>query len=111
MAFAMGTGDLTELMRVPANVNGTERVLGYPLYFPTILRHLEDPWNYSHPDAAVSPLCASHAATGDFGAYAFHVFVPLLLAAVTLVSWVLRPASRTLATVFPNDRPADLAGV
>ncbi len=36
----------------------------------------------------------SHAFVGDYGAYAYHIFVPLSFAILVLASWMLRPKNR-----------------
>ena len=111
VAFAMGTGGVADFMRIPDAVEGM-RVLGYPAYFLTIIGvwkvlgaiailaprfPLLKEWAYAGIFFDLSGAAASHAASGDFGAYAFQIFVPLFLVLLTIASWALRPASRTIS--------------
>jgi hypothetical protein len=118
VAFSMGSGGLTELARVPAAVEGMVRVLGYPLYFLTILGFWKvlgtiailvpgfprlKEWAYAGIFFDLTGAAASNAAAGDYGKYAFHIIAPLIGAVLAMVSWGLRPASRTLGVII---RPA-----
>jgi uncharacterized membrane protein YphA (DoxX/SURF4 family) len=87
--------------------------LGYPAYFCTLigvwkvlggvallapgLPRLKE-WAYAGIFFDVTGAAISHAASGDS---ASHVMVPLALACVAFVSWVLRPQSRKLGTLVP----------
>lgn len=115
VAFSMGSGGVTELMHVPPVVDGMVRVLGYPLYFLNILGiwkvlgtiailipgfpRLKE-WAYAGILFDLTGAAASNAAAGDYGVYGFHIIVPLLGAVLALVSWALRPPSRTLGVIF-----------
>jgi uncharacterized membrane protein YphA (DoxX/SURF4 family) len=115
VAFSMGSGGLTELARVPAVVEGMLHVLGYPPYFLTILGFWKvlgtiailipgyprlKEWAYAGIFFDFTGAAASNAAAGDYGQYAFHIIAPLIGAVLALVSWGLRPASRTLGVLF-----------
>ena len=87
--------------------------LGYPAYFCTLigvwkvlggvvvlvprLPRLKE-WAYAGIFFDLTGAAISHAASGDS---ASHVMVPLVLACVAFVSWVLRPQSRMLGTLMP----------
>jgi len=87
--------------------------LGYPAYFPLILGtwkllgvaallaprfpRLKE-WAYAGILFDVTGAAFSHAASGDGPA---DIAVPLVFAALTIVSWLLRPPSRTLGTLLP----------
>jgi len=43
----------------------------------------------------------SHAAA-DFGQYYFHLFVPLILVGIEIISWALRPSTRRLGNQSPQ---------
>lgn len=88
--------------------------LGYPLYFLTILGvckflgvivvlvpgfSLLKEWAYAGFFFAMSGAVLSHLALGDS---AGETFPPLLLLVLTLLSWYLRPANRTLAPLSIN---------
>ncbi len=116
LVFAIGSGGVAELARLPTNVEGIVHVLGYPLYFLTILGlwkvlgaiallvprfpRLKE-WAYAGIFSNVTGAAASHAAVGDYDVYAFHVLVNLFLAVLVVASWALRPESRTLGVLFP----------
>ncbi len=113
LAFCIGTGGAAELLRVPENVQGLE-ALGYPEYFIVLIGtwkvlaaiavlaprfpRLKE-WAYAGmffnmTGAAVSTL----AMTGT--AETWHVVVQLVMAALVLASWALRPAERRLGTLI-----------
>ena len=107
VAFFIGSGGAAELMRVPGNVEGLAH-LGYPAYFATIIGFWKvmgaiailvpgfprlKEWAY----AGIFFNMTGAAATGVFTHSAeWHVIVDLTLAALTVASWALRPASRRL---------------
>jgi uncharacterized membrane protein YphA (DoxX/SURF4 family) len=111
IAFAMFSGGIAYLMHQKDTMEGMAR-LGYPAYFVTILGvwkvlgalailaprfpRLKE-WAYAGIFFDLTGAAASHAASGDYDAGAFHIVVPLVLAAITMDSWALRPASRKLA--------------
>jgi uncharacterized membrane protein YphA (DoxX/SURF4 family) len=115
LVFAIGSGGVAELAHLPANVEGIVHVLGYPLYFLTILGlwkvlgaiallvprfpRLKE-WAYAGIFFNVTGAAASHVAAGDYGIYAFHVLVSLFLAVLVVASWALRPQSRILGSSF-----------
>jgi len=114
IAFSMGSGGIGQLARVPGVVDGFVRLLGYPAYFVTILGFWKvlgaiailvpgfprlKEWAYAGVFFDLTGAAASSAAVG---AQAFHVIVPLVLTGVLMVSWALRPDSRTIAKVHPG---------
>jgi len=107
VAFCIGSGGVAELARVPGNIEGLFH-LGYPAYFATIIGFWKvlgaiailvpgfprvKEWAY----AGIFFNMTGAAATGVFTHSAeWHVMVDLVLAALTITSWALRPASRRL---------------
>jgi hypothetical protein len=107
VAFCIGSGGAAELARLPGNVEGLVR-LGYPAYFVTIIGF----WKVLGAIAILAPgfprlkewayagiffNMTGAAATGMFtGSAEWHVIVDLVLTALTVTSWALRPASRRL---------------
>jgi len=107
VAFFIGSGGAAELARLPGNVEGLVR-LGYPAYFVTIIGF----WKVLGASAILVPAfprlkewayagiffnMTGAAATGVFvGSAAWHVIVDLVLTALTIASWALRPANRRL---------------
>jgi uncharacterized membrane protein YphA (DoxX/SURF4 family) len=117
VAFSM-SGGIAQLMRVPGVVEGFVR-LGYPPYFVTILGFWKvagaiailvpgfprlKEWAYAGIFFDLTGAAASCAAVGGYGAYGFHVIVPLLLAVVTVASWALRPESRRIGVLIPSKK-------
>ncbi len=111
VAFCIGSGGAAELARLPGNVEGLVR-LGYPVYFVTIIGF----WKVLGAIAILAPgfprlkewayagiffNMTGAAATGMFvGASPWHVIVDLVLTALTVASWALRPPSRRLEGGF-----------
>lgn len=118
IAFFIGSGGAAQLARVPGTVDGFVRILGYPLYFVTILGvwkvlgaiailvprfpRLKE-WAYAGIFFDLTGAAASSAAVGGSsgGVYAFHILAPLVLAVVLAASWALRPESRVIGVLFP----------
>jgi uncharacterized membrane protein YphA (DoxX/SURF4 family) len=117
IAFFIGSGGLAQLARVPGTVDGFVHILGYPLYFVTILGvwkvlgaiailvprfpRLKE-WAYAGIFFDLTGAAASSAAVGGSGGvYAFHILAPLILAVVLVASWALRPESRVIGVLFP----------
>lgn len=114
IAFFIGSGGIAQVLRVEGTVDGFVHILGYPLYFVTILGvwkvlgaiailmprfpRLKE-WAYAGIFFDLTGAVASTAAVGVYGAYAFHVIVPLILVAITVTSWGLRPPSRTVSVL------------
>jgi hypothetical protein len=103
-AVAGGGG---QLARAPANVEAIV-ALGYPVYLLTILGFWKlcaaaallapglprvKEWAYAGLFFVLTGAAASHLVCRDA---ASHVITPLILAAITVASWALRPESRTL---------------
>jgi uncharacterized membrane protein YphA (DoxX/SURF4 family) len=123
VAFAMGSGGIAQLARVPATVEGFVHILGYPAYFVPILGFWKlcgtiailvprfprlKEWAYAGIFFDATGAAASVLAVGGYGPYAFHFFAPLLLAILAVASWALRPESRKIGDLFPakNGKPA-----
>jgi hypothetical protein len=113
LAFCIGSGGAAEFLHLRPNVEGM-RILGYPVYFMTILGFWKalgavailaprfprlKEWAYAGIFFNVTGAAASHAAVGDYGVYAFHVVVTLFFAVLAIASWALRPPSRTLGVL------------
>jgi uncharacterized membrane protein YphA (DoxX/SURF4 family) len=123
IAFFIGGGGLAQVAHVKGTVDGFVHILGYPAYFVTILGvwkvlgpiailvprfpRLKE-WAYAGIFFDLTGAAASSAAVGGYGAYAFHVLVPLFLAGLTVASWALRPPSRIIGVLIPatNGSPA-----
>jgi len=114
IAFFIGSGGIAQIFQYKANPHGIVPQLDYPMYFFAILgiwkalgaiailvpRYpLLKEWAYAGIFFDLTGAAASCAAVGGYGAYGFHVIVPLILAAITVASWALRPPSRTLAPI------------
>jgi hypothetical protein len=61
-------------------------------------------WAYAGIFFDLTGAAASCAAVGGYGAYGFHVIVPLLLAVVAVASWALRPESRRIGVLIPSKK-------
>lgn len=122
VAFFM-SGGVAQILQFRANPHGVVPQLGYPMYFFLILGvwkvlgaiailvprfpRLKE-WAYAGIFFDLTGAAASCAAVGGYGAYAFHVIAPLIIAGLTVASWALRPQSRTIGLLFPAKslRPA-----
>ncbi|MEP6731291.1 MAG: DoxX family protein [bacterium] len=107
VVFAMMSGGIAELLRLPANVEGMVH-LGYPVYFVTIIGtwkvlgavalvlpgfgRLKE-WAYAGIVFNMTGAAASHIAVNDAR---WHIAATLTIAALALASWALRPESRSL---------------
>ena len=108
LVFNLLSGGLAELAQLRGNAEGMQ-ALGYPVYMMTILGtwkvlgsivmlapgwlRLKE-WAYAGAFFNMSGAAVSHAVVGD---EAWHVYYTAALAIITLISWALRPESRTLA--------------
>jgi len=117
LAFVLVTGGAAQMARLPGNVEGIVH-LGYPVYFLTILGawkilggiavlaprapRLKE-WAYAGAFFELTGAAASQAACGEA---AFHILVPLALAACAVASWALRPRDRMLGSLVPGDAHA-----
>jgi uncharacterized membrane protein YphA (DoxX/SURF4 family) len=116
VAFFIGSGGAAELAQVPGNVEGLA-ALGYPAYFVMLIGlwkvlgavavlvprfpRLKE-WAYAGmffnmTGAAVSTVVVFGSDEG------WHVVVQLLMAALVVTSWALRPPSRVLGTLIPGE--------
>jgi hypothetical protein len=113
----IGSGGAGQIAQFLGNVHGVVPVLGYPMYFFAILGFWKvlgaiailvpryprlKEWAYAGIFFDLTGAAASCAAAGGYGAYGFHVIAPLILAAMTMASWGLRPPSRTIGVLFPE---------
>jgi hypothetical protein len=112
LAFATGSGGVAELAHLRNNVEGIVH-LGYPAYFITIIgfwkvlgaitllvpgfARLKE-WAYPGIFFNMTGAAASHAVCGDA---TWHVVVTLAFAVLAVVSWALRPQSRTVGVLVP----------
>src|SRR5260370_25912212 len=114
--FFNGGGGVAQIAQYLGNPHGVVPVLGYPMYFFAILGFWKalgaiailvprfprlKEWAYAGIFFDLTGAAASCAAVGGYGAYAFHVLAPLILAGLTVASWALRPQSRTIGILFP----------
>ena len=114
-AFFIGGGGLAQVWQFQANPHGVVPQLGYPMYFFAILGFWKvlgaiailaprfprlKEWAYAGIFFDLTGAAASCAAVGGYGAYAFHVLAPLIIAGLTVASWALRPESRTIGVLF-----------
>ena len=122
VAFFM-SGGVAQILQYRANPHGVVPELGYPLYFFAILGFWKalgaiailvprfprlKEWAYAGIVFDLTGAAASCAAVGGYGAYAFHVISPLIIAGFTVASWALRPESRRIGVLFPaaDSKPA-----
>jgi hypothetical protein len=114
VAFGLLPGGIADVVHQPGVVAGMA-LLGYPVYFLTILGcwkvlgglvliaprlpRLKE-WAYAGAFFDFTGAAASHAACGDYGTHGFHIIITILFAAFTLASWALRPPSRRLGEVL-----------
>jgi uncharacterized membrane protein YphA (DoxX/SURF4 family) len=116
IAFFIGSGGAAQLAHVQATVDGFVHILGYPAYFVTILGFWKvlgaiailaprfprlKEWAYAGIFFDLTGAAASSASVGVYGAFAFHILAPLILAVVLVASWALRPESRVIGVLFP----------
>lgn len=122
IAFFIGTGGVAQIWQYHANPHGVVPLLGYPLYFFAILGFWKvlgaiailvprfprlKEWAYAGIIFDLTGAVASIAAVGRYGAYAFHILAPLIIAGLAMASWALRPPSRRIGILIPakNGRP------
>ena len=107
IAFSFLSGGVVDLWRPSFAVEGMTH-LGYPAYFMIILGFwkvlgggvillpglpLIKEWAYAGMIFDLTGASASHFAAGDV---LFHIVTPLVLAALVVASWALRPEGRKL---------------
>ena len=116
IAFFIGSGGIAQMAQYHGNPHGVVPVLGYPMYFFAILGvwkvlgaiailvprfpRLKE-WAYAGIFFDLTGAALSCAASGGYGAYAFHVIAPLIICGLAVASWALRPPSRTIGVLFP----------
>jgi uncharacterized membrane protein YphA (DoxX/SURF4 family) len=114
VAVPIGTGGVAQVAHVQQNVDGFVHVLGYPLYFVTVLGVWKvlgaiailvprlpriKEWAYAGIFFDLTGAAASWAAVGG-PSEAFHIIAPLIIAGFAVASWALRPESRTIGMLF-----------
>jgi uncharacterized membrane protein YphA (DoxX/SURF4 family) len=107
IALSFLSGGVGEVVRAPQVIEGMHH-LGYPAYFVVILGvwkilgtaailaprlPLVKEWAYAGMIFDLTGASTSHIASGDD---ARHIVTPLILAALVVASWALRPDSRRL---------------
>jgi hypothetical protein len=115
VAFFM-SGGIVQIAQYKGNPHGVVPQLGYPMYFFAIIGFWKvlgaiailvprfprlKEWAYAGIFFDVTGAALSCVAVGVYGAYAFHVIAPLLIAGLTVASWALRPPSRTIGILIP----------
>jgi uncharacterized membrane protein YphA (DoxX/SURF4 family) len=112
IALAFAAGGAMDLVGSPAVMEGM-RALGYPAYLAALLgvwkllgamaivapgfARLKE-WAYAGIFFDLTGAAVSHAAVGDG---VDKIVTPVVLLGIMLISWHLRPASRTLAQSQP----------
>jgi hypothetical protein len=126
VAFFIGSGGVAQMAQYLSKPHGVVPLLGYPMYFFGILGFWKalgaiailaprfprlKEWAYAGIFFDLTGAAASCAAVGGYGAYAFHILAPLILAGLTVASWTLRPESRIIGTLIPttNGRPVNIS--
>lgn len=115
LCFGMLSGGVAELLQVQGTVAGMV-ALGYPVYFVTIIGtwkvlgiiallapgfpRLKE-WAYAGIFFNMTGALLSHLATGSAG---WHGAVTGTFAALAVISWALRPASRIVGTLTSATR-------
>jgi uncharacterized membrane protein YphA (DoxX/SURF4 family) len=115
LVFFMLSGAAGELAHQWGTLE-TITILGYPMYFLTIIGFWKvlgsiallvprfprlKEWAYAGIFFNMTGAAASHAFSGDYGVYAYHVIATLAVAGLAVVSWALRPPSRNLGVGLP----------
>jgi hypothetical protein len=119
IVFFIGAGGVAQVAQYLGNPHGVVPILGYPMYFFGILGcwkalgaiailvprfpRLKE-WAYAGIFFDLTGAVASVAAVHVYGAYAFHILAPLILAGITVASWALRPESRTIRILHSSEK-------
>lgn len=119
LVFAMISGAAGELTRQWGTLE-TVTILGYPTYILSIIGFWKivgavallvprfprlKEWAYAGFFFNMTGAFVSHAAVGDYGAGAYHLFTTGAFVLLVLASWALRPASRMLRQTERTDVP------
>jgi uncharacterized membrane protein YphA (DoxX/SURF4 family) len=112
LALEFAMGGIFSVLRPPVVVAGLTH-LGYPAYLPVLLGtwkllgvlallaprfpRLKE-WAYAGIMFDLTGAAFSHAASGDG---AGDIAAPLVFLVLAIVSWLLRPQSRTLGAILP----------
>jgi uncharacterized membrane protein YphA (DoxX/SURF4 family) len=115
VALAFAFGGAMDVAQPPDVVAGMAH-LGYPAYFATLIGIWKilgaiaivvpgfgrvKEWAYAGIAFDLTGAAVSHAASGDD---AGHVLTPLVILAIAVASYLLRPESRKLASVLESER-------
>ncbi|MBS4172962.1 DoxX family protein [Bacillus sp. FJAT-49736] len=116
LVFAIMLSGIGQLMHYGGNVELVTNI-GYPLYILTILGiwkmlgaialvvpgfpRLKE-WVHAGIFFLMTGAALSHVFANDYGNYGFNVILPLSYAALNIASWVMRPQSRILGSLFDN---------
>jgi hypothetical protein len=126
VAFFIGGGGVSQVFQYLGNPHGIVPVLLYPMYFFAILGFWKTlgaiailaprfprlkEWAYAGIFFDLTGAAASCAAVGGYGVYAFHVIAPLVICALTMASWALRPESRVIGVLNPAKNGRAVGGV
>jgi hypothetical protein len=114
IAFFVGGGGASQVWQYARAPHGVVPVLEYPMYFFLILgvwkvlgaiailvpgyARLKE-WAYAGIFFDLTGAALSCAFVGGWGKGGFHVIAPLILTAVLMASWALRPAGRVMGVV------------
>ena len=116
VAFFIGGGGVAQVAQYLGKPHGVVPILGYPMYFFGILGFWKalgaiailvprfprlKEWAYAGIFFDLTGAVASVAAVHVYGAYAFHILAPLIIAGLTVASWALRPESRVVGILVP----------
>jgi uncharacterized membrane protein YphA (DoxX/SURF4 family) len=126
LVFFMLSGAAGELTHQWGTLE-TVTILGYPTYLLTIIGFWKvlgsiallvprfprlKEWAYAGIFFNMTGAAASHAFSGDYGVYAYHVIATLAIAVLAVASWSLLPPSRRLGVPFPTTaRPSEGAWI
>lgn len=115
LAFLIGSGGVAYLLAADFTAAGFA-ILGLPVYLMQLIGFWKvagavalllpgmprlKEWAYAGIFFDVTGAVVAHAAVGDYGVHAFHIWVNLLFVLLTALSWALRPASRVLGDLRP----------
>ena len=110
LSFCLFSGGLAQALQLPEVLQGF-KPLGYPTYFISLIGiwkmlgviaillpkfKLLKEWAYAGLFFTMTGAVISHIASNDIKA---QIIAPVVLAAFTVLSWYLRPASRKIVAV------------
>jgi hypothetical protein len=95
LTFSTLSGGAAQLLHQRQTMDGILQ-LGYPVYFTTIPGF----WKVAGAFFEMTGAAASHAASHS---PAWHTTVTLRFAVLVVVSWALRPQTRTMGSLLPGE--------